>query len=181
MTHEYENKRIAHIKISNLANGVHHYEFKCVARDFADEMIDMERFTSPISITATLTKTATEIVAELSVCTTISLQCDRCLAPITKTISGDYRIFFLLSANTTINEETDDDIRWLSKHQTHIDLTTDVRETLLLAVPMKNVCHEPACAENNAPFVREFFQHQGSGFESVWQQQLAEMSKKYKN
>jgi uncharacterized protein len=177
MRHEQEGKRIAHIKISNLTVGVHHYDFECVASDFADEMIDAERFSMPIFIAATLTKAMTEIVVELSVSTTVSLQCDRCLAPITKAISGDYRILFLQSANA--EKELDDDVRALSKNDTHIDLTTDIRETLLLAVPMKNVCQEATCAHNDAPIVREFLQRHT--VESEWQQKLAEMSKKFKN
>ncbi len=177
MMQEPEGHRIAHIKISNLTNGVHRYEFECVASDFADEMIDAERFSMPIFIAATLTKAMTEIVVELSVSTTVSLQCDRCLAPITKTISGDYRILFLQSANA--EKELDDDVRAISKNDTHIDLTTDIRETLLLAVPMKNVCQEATCADNDAPIVREFLQRHT--VESEWQQKLAEMSKKFKN
>ncbi|MFN3344060.1 MAG: YceD family protein [Chloroherpetonaceae bacterium] len=179
MRHEQEGKRIAHIKISSLKNGVHRYEFECVSSDFADDMIDSERFAAPISISATLTKAATELVVELSVTTVISLQCDRCLAPITKTISGDYRILFLQSANAM--PDLDDDVRWLSKHETHIDLTTDVRETLLLAVPMKNVCEAPSCIANDAPITRKFSQAHDAGFRSDWQQQLAEISKKFKN
>lgn len=178
MRHEHKSKRIAHIKISNLTRGVHRFEFECVASDFADDMIDEERFAAPISIVATLTKAMTEIVAELSVITTVSLQCDRCLAPMTKTISGDYRILFLQSADA--NADADDDVRALSKNDTHIDLTTDVRETLLLAVPMKNVC-QAGCAENDAPIEREFSRDAGEPLQSEWQQKLAEISKKFKN
>ncbi len=178
MKHEPEGKRIAHIKISNLSNGVHRYDFECTASDFADEWIDTERFSAPIFITATLTKAMTEIVVELSVSTMVSLPCDRCLAPITQTISGDYRILFLQSAASASDSE--DDVRVMSKNETHLDLTTDVRETLLLAVPLKNVCREGACAENDAPIEREFPQTHDTAFESVWQQKLAEISKKFK-
>ncbi len=183
MRHEHKGKRIAHIKISNLKNGVHRYEFERVASDFADEWIDTERFSAPIFITATLTKTMTELVVELSITTVISLQCDRCLAPITKTISGDYRILFLQSANAVpdAEQDLDDDVRWLSAHETHIDLTTDVRETLLLAVPMKNVCEAPSCVANNVWVAREFSQTHGASFRSDWQQKLAEISKQFKN
>ncbi len=174
MTRESESQRIAYIKISNLTEGVHHYAFECVASDFADEMLDSERFASPISITATLTKTVTEIVAELSVCTTLSLQCDRCLAPIEKTISGHYRILFLQSPP---EKALDDDVRLLSRYETHIDLTADVRETLLLAVPMKNVC-QAGCAENDAPIVYEFFYSPAHTVEGEWHRQLAEVRKK---
>jgi uncharacterized protein len=180
MKHVPEDKRIAYIKISNLTNGTHRYEFECVSSDFADEWIDTERFSAPIFITATLTKATTELVVELSVSTIASLQCDRCLAPISKRLSGDYRILFLPSASAA-NGSDDDDVRVLSKNETHIDLTPDVRETLLLAVPMKNVCEQAACAENDAPITREFSQTHGANFQSDWQQQLAEISKKFKN
>ncbi len=165
----------------NLTNGTHHYEFECVASDFADEFIDAERFNAPISIVATLTKATTDLIVELSVSTTISLLCDRCLAPITKRITGDYRIVFLHSStHIGVMSDTDEDIRLLSKQETHIDLTNDIRETLLLAVPMKNVCHSGTCAENDAPIEREFSLTTGKVFESKWQQALAEVSKKFK-
>ncbi|MGQ9805270.1 MAG: YceD family protein [Chlorobiales bacterium] len=180
MRHKPDGKRIAHIKISNLTNGVHRYEFECVASDFADDWIDTERFSERISITVTLTKAMTEIVVELSVKAIATLQCDRCLAPISKKLSGDYRILFLQSADA--EKDSDDDVRVLSKNETHIDLTPDIRETLLLAVPMKNVCEQPTCAENDAPIKREFtHQTQSKRFENDWQQKLAEMSKKFKN
>ncbi|MFQ3596862.1 MAG: DUF177 domain-containing protein [Chloroherpetonaceae bacterium] len=179
MKHEHEGKRIAHIKISNLTNGVHHYNFECVASDFADKLIDTERFSAPIFITATLIKAMTEIVVELSVSTIALLQCDRCLAPTHKKLSGDYRILFLHSG--AVASDSDDDVRVLSKNDTHIDLTTDVRETLLLAVPMKNVCQDTTCAENDAPIEREFSRTHHQAHESTWQQKLAEMSKKFKN
>lgn len=179
MKHAPDGKRIAYIKISNLTNGVHRYEFECVASDFADEWIDTERFSAPIFITATLTKAMTEIIVELSVSTVASLQCDRCLAPISKRLSGDYRILFLQSAKAA--NDSDDDVRVLSKNETHIDLTLDIRETLLLAVPMKNVCEQASCAENNAPIGRVFFQTHSNAFESEWHQKLAEISKKFKN
>ncbi len=181
MKHASEGKRIAHIKISNLTNGTHRYEFECDASDFADEWIDTERFSAPIFITAALTKAMTEIVVELSVSTTASLQCDRCLAPISKRLSGDYRILFLQSAEAANGSDDDDDVRVLSKNETHIDLTPDVRETLILAVPMKNVCQDAACAENDAPIKREFSQTHSKAFESEWQRKLAEISKKFKN
>jgi uncharacterized protein len=180
MAKEFESKRIAHIKISNLANGTHRYDFECATSDFADELIDASRFSAPIFITATLTKAMTEIVVHFSVSTIALLQCDRCLAPISKRLSGDYRILFLQSAEAEKNSD-DDEVRVLSKNETHIDLTPDVRETLLLAVPMKNVCEQTTCAENDAPIKREFTQTQSKRFESEWQQKLAEMSKKFKN
>lgn len=179
MAKEFESKHIAHIKISNLANGTHRYDFECAASDFADELIDAERFSSPIFITATLTKAMTEIVVHVSVSTIALLQCDRCLAPISKRLSGDYRVLFLQS--TEAEKNSDDEVRVLSKNETHIDLTLDIRETLLLAVPMKNVCERPTCAENDAPIKREFTQTQSKRFENEWQQKLAEMSKKFKN
>lgn len=179
MGHEPNGKRIAYIKISNLTNGVHRHEFECVASDFADDWIDTERFSGQIFITVTLTKAMTEIVVELSVKTIATLQCDRCLAPISKKLSGDYRILFLKSADAE-KDCDDDDVRVLSKNETHIDLTRDVRETLLLAVPMKNVCQEGTCAENDAPIAREFAQTHDKAVGSDWQQKLAEMSKKFK-
>ncbi|MCS6989559.1 MAG: DUF177 domain-containing protein [Chloroherpetonaceae bacterium] len=171
-------KPIAQINVSNLKSGVHRYAFECETRQFGDESLDETRFSAPIHVAVTLTKTVGEIVAELSVRTVVSLECDRCLAPIRKTIQGDYRIVFLRSA-TTLPDDDGDDVRLLAKNETRIDLTEDVRETLLLAVPMKNVCGS-ACAENDAPIASEFRQASSSPVASEWQRQLAEIGKKFR-
>jgi uncharacterized protein len=177
MRHDGEGKKVARIKISNLTNGEHQFDFQCLREDFADETIDGERFKQPILIRINLTKAASEIIANLSVSTVADLQCDRCLAPISKSVSGSYRLMYVQS--TGAQEATDDgDVRFISKNETHIDLTEDARETLILAMPIKTIC-DSNCAATDLRIEREFKSENHAP--SAWQAKLAELGKKFKN
>lgn len=172
-------KPIVQLKISNLANGAHRYSFECVASEFEDESLDATRFSAPIHVAIALTKTSGEIVVNLSAQTVASLECDRCLAPIAKTIKGEHRIVFLRGGALPNDDEQADEARLISKNDVSIDLTDDVRQTLLLAVPMKNVC-DGGCAETDAPIEIQFRQTPSQDATSEWQRKLAEIGKKLK-
>lgn len=67
--------------------------------------------------------------------------CDRCTEEFDRTVSGDSRTVFSSDKEMAAMNETDD-IHYLASDAKEIDLTDEMRETILLAVPMKMLCAE---------------------------------------
>ena len=66
---------------------------------------------------------------------------DRCTEEFDRTISGESRtVFSSDKAMATTNEV--DEVHYLAPDAKEIDLTGEIRETILLAVPMKILCAE---------------------------------------
>lgn len=77
--------------------------------------------------------------------------CDRCLEKFEKMIEADYRVIYTSDQSLL---EYDDELRYLAPDQQEIDIGDDVRDSILLAVPIKLLCSEtceglcPHCGRN---------------------------------
>ena len=67
--------------------------------------------------------------------------CDRCAEEFERTVSGESRTVFSSDKEMAATNEVDD-IHYLAPDAKEIDLTDEMRETILLAVPMKILCVE---------------------------------------
>lgn len=73
---------------------------------------------------------------------TATLECDRTLKPFEQAVSGSYAVLFVLPEHLdryTTDEAADEDIRPLPEPGAALDITTPVRDTLLLALPTRRV------------------------------------------
>lgn len=70
------------------------------------------------------------------------VQCDRCLEDNEKHFQHTYEFVYSRSASLTDLSDPDSDVRFLQHDQNIIDITEDVIQTVLLAIPMKNVCKD---------------------------------------
>ncbi len=111
------------------------------------------RFRAPIEVTAHVTSMGNGILLELEVESEGEFLCDRCGAEYKRVIKGGAKTFFSFDcAKITVEEE--EETRCLSPTSHEIDITQDVRDALLLAVPTKHLCHEdclglcPHCGAN---------------------------------
>jgi uncharacterized protein len=182
--HSVSKSSAAKIKISNLSDGQHEFSLSCLAHDFADDTIDAMRFPNPIQIAVSLLKSATELIVEFRVSTQANLDCDLCLTPLSVSIEETYRVFFLqkgmgATAATAENIEAGQ-VRPLSKSDGYLDLTEDVRETLLLALPMKITCAGGQCPNKLIVLESNFLNEPSpdSKLETEWQKALHKLSKK---
>lgn len=78
------------------------------------------------------------IEADLSVTGTLRLVCDRSLDPFDHPVDGSYTVLF----KTGADDEIEDDrtaIRKLDLSGNELDLTRDVRDTILLSVPVRKL------------------------------------------
>jgi uncharacterized protein len=134
------------LQIDSLLQGTNELEFTCDPADFNDPKLIEAGFRGKIRIDVTGEKSDTEITVIIRTKAMAELTCDICLASVTKELSGSYRIFYVYNDHTEVSMEENDEFRLLDKNSESIDLTEDIRETLLLSVPMKVTCTDnPDC------------------------------------
>ncbi len=168
---------VIEIRISGLAPGRHVETFTCRATDFSEPGLTDPAFSGDIHVTVELDKSDREIAAKILTSTVASLSCDACLAPVRQEITGEYSVLFRTGDPEEEGTEDDEEFRSLPQNASALDLTEDVRETLLLSLPTKVSCERyPECLEDTATT--------GSGDEtdvarSNWQEQLKGLKHKF--
>jgi uncharacterized protein len=137
------------IRVSGLSEGVHEYHFDADPVEIGLE----DRFQHPVSVDAKLDKSNRQLYLTVSVTVTGGFQCDRCVEDFSRLVSSRYQVFYVYDEIDT-GRFNADEVRIISIDETHIDLTDDVRETVLLSVPFKLLCKEdcqglcPRCGIN---------------------------------
>lgn len=137
------------IVVSSLTDGFQELDFEETAGQLQVE--NPVLFPNPVVSHLEIEKTETHIYVKAALRTVAHFTCDRCLKGFDQTITGNYRLYFeILAAGNRSHlidedEQTlDDSIRVYHPHEREIDLSQDIRDTLLLMVPMKTVC-SPDC------------------------------------
>lgn len=80
--------------------------------------------------------------------------CDRCAEVFEREFAGDCSVVFILRDSPLPGEVSGDDLRSYQRGQEELDVTAEVRDALLLALPMKMLCREnclglcPRCGAN---------------------------------
>jgi uncharacterized protein len=155
------------IKISHLPAGVHEFESRMNRDVFNLEATTI--FRDPIEIKVVLQKFQQSLVVDLNLNTSVHYFCDRCLEEFKTGLKTNDRITF--STNQDLTHDSEDEIRELGRNAIEIDLTADIREILLLAIPAKAVCKENCaglCAGCGANLNKEACHCQKSGVDPRW-------------
>lgn len=97
---------------------------------------------SDVAVDLTLDIAERRVLAAYRVTATARLECDRTLALYDEPIEGSHSVLFSADA-----EGDDDDVAVLGADALAIDLTDPVRDTLLLALPLRRVSPEAEAAE----------------------------------
>jgi len=128
------------INISKLPEGVHHYTLET---DAADLELD-ERFSDSITVKTELTKTINQILLQAEIVAKATMICDRCLEPFDEQITESYTMVYLFEGRGTANMKKEDEIELhlISPEANLIDIGDDVRQFLLLGVPLKVLCSD---------------------------------------
>jgi uncharacterized protein len=137
------------IQISSLSEGIHHYMFKVRA----SELELGEQFHEMLTVHATLDKTPTQILLTANIHTQGRFECDRCVAPFTASLAPSYAIVYINEGSDTAHLDPSE-FQVIPSGANIIDITEDVRQTILIAVPLKLLCSEqckglcPTCGKN---------------------------------
>ncbi len=124
------------IKISNLSDGVHNYVFE----EPVEGLELGESFSGNIKVNVELSKVLNQIIVEAELTFSAKFNCDRCTAEFDSVLTNNYKMVYLFGIP---EEETGSvNITYLPFDADKIDITEDVRDYALLAVPMKKLCRD---------------------------------------
>ena len=133
------------VDIASLDEGTH----TVLLTPTADSLgVDPETF-SDIEVALTLALGETQVVADYTARATATLECDRTLEMFDQPVSGSHSVLFTDAGPA--DEAGDDDVRAIEPSGLAIDLTEPVRDTLVLALPVRRV--SPAAEEAELPTV----------------------------
>jgi uncharacterized protein len=137
------------IQIGRLSEGIHLYHFQLGP----SELELGENFRKEVGVDATLEKLATQFFLKAEIETAGTFECDRCLSEFEAPLSGSYRMYYVVEEGG--HENTDPaEIQIIPPGSSVIDISDDVRQTILLSVPLKLLCSErceglcPQCGRN---------------------------------
>jgi uncharacterized metal-binding protein YceD (DUF177 family) len=147
------------INISNLSEGEHHFNFTEEPSAFE---IDTVGFASDVNVNLNLFKTVNQIELKVNFKVTLVLVCDRCLDEYRYKVDNDFIMIFKYrfwetlpesynrKAGDAFEEEepvfddksSDDNLIFISPRTKLINITKDVRDYILLSVPLRKVPEE---------------------------------------
>jgi len=87
------------------------------------------------------------ILASFEARATATLECDRTLKPYAQPVAGQHAVLFVPPDLYDPGMADDPDVQLLPDDATEVDLTEPVRDTLVLALPMRRVSPEAEAAE----------------------------------
>jgi uncharacterized protein len=125
------------IRISQLSEGIHNYQLI----SHPSELELAENFQASITVDASLEKTKRQLYLRASVSTKAQFQCDRCSNDFELPIQTSYSICYAYD-ETDSTELPDDELRVVHLGTPYLHLADDVRDCIMLAVPMKLVCKD---------------------------------------
>ncbi len=125
------------IRIENLRDGANRWT-ETIEPSELD--LDISTYSQPVNVELEVEKRSGKIPVSVHVSTQGRYICDRCGEEFEREIGGDCRIIFIQRENTFPGEVEGDDLRSFLSGQPELDITFDVRDALLLSVPLKLVC-----------------------------------------
>lgn len=141
------------IKLINLHDGLNHLKIKTDAAElgFEDDEELQSIFADKVELDIEVQKLSDKYFIKLFTVANGHFVCDRCLCDFQQAVKNKFQLVY---STETRNKFEDDVYRFLEENASEIDLTGDVRENLLLSLPMKHICSEncqglcPTCGAN---------------------------------
>ncbi len=137
------------IQVAGLSEGVHKYRF---AVDAAD--LDLgPQFSGKVVALATVEKIGTQLHLKGAVEATGTFACDRCVTVFERMLRPSYAMHYVADQEE-YGRFDPAEVQVISPGHPVIDISDDVRQTLLLSIPLKLLCREdcaglcPRCATN---------------------------------
>jgi uncharacterized protein len=125
------------IQIGGLSEGLHRYQF----REQAATLELGEQFSEVVDIDAALQRNGRQLYLSAAVRATGSFLCDRCAAPFTFPLSITYQMYYVQDETDAGNLDPAE-VQVIPPGLSSIDLAEDVRQMVLLAVPLKLLCRD---------------------------------------
>jgi len=135
------------INISNLSQGTHEYD---LSKSAAEIGLD-ERFDGEVSARVVVEKSSRQLLLRGDISANALFHCDRCLEEFRTQMKSALQTLYVWNSDERSEAE---DVRILAPDENMIDISSDVRDIILLSVPLKLLCKEncaglcPRCGKN---------------------------------
>ena len=137
------NRRAFEIAFVGLKPGVHEYRYD-IDDSFFEEYghQDFKGVTAEVKLT--LDKKASFLILKFEVGGKVDVSCDRCGNDLPLDLWDEFNILVKMADNPDEmnNEESDPDVFYISKTESHIDVKGWIYEFISLSVPMQRMCAE---------------------------------------
>lgn len=137
------------IQVGGLSEGIHQYHFHVEPSALGLS----DNFTGNVGIAATMEKSGNQLHLRARIETLGKFDCDRCVKLFEKQLTPSYEMHYV--AHDSEAEQFDpSEVQVISPGHLVIDMTEDVRQTIILSVPLKILCNDncaglcPHCAKN---------------------------------
>jgi len=129
------------IKIPDLLEGLNHFTFIESPQSLGIE--GPSPFTKEIEVKVAVDKNGGNLYINAHINSTGDFICDRCLKNFRRKVEGELVLYYTSERNIlSFLPEGEEEFRWLAPGDLEIDITKELHDTLLLAVPMKILCKE---------------------------------------
>jgi uncharacterized protein len=164
------------IKIAGLRDGIHSYSFEEPVNN-----LDLDKqFVGNLKAGVELSKSHSEIVLKVDVKVDLKCECDRCTAEFIQEINPVYKIVYIFS---NIKGMEDANVIYLHPDADKINILPEIRDYVLLHVPMKKLCNEECkglCSKCGQNLNEDTCKCEGENNDSRWLP-LQELKKKIEN
>lgn len=136
------------IKYKNYTNGIH----EIFEEEKAKNLGLTEHFKNDIALECRMDKSNHQIILDCTVKGNAEFSCDRCNEEFEMELSNSFQVSCFFEEKDTDDDEIN--IKFLTADQDKIDITEEIKDYLLLSIPMKALCDEeckglcPSCGQN---------------------------------
>ena len=127
------------VPLALVPEGVTTFPFEGVGTDFSGEKGNF--FPDPISGKARVTAVDDDYLVELNLKSMGKFVCDRCGISYSRKVQGEIKTLFTTDPVKWEGKQ-DADTRQLDPYSQEIDFSQDVLDALVLAIPIKSLCHK---------------------------------------
>jgi uncharacterized protein len=126
------------IKFTNYKDGLHQFDFETNYEELGFE----EKTIDNVLLNCEMDKSSSQIVINCKVKFVAKQTCDRCTAEFDEKMKTSFKNIYFMTHSRSEDEEDESGIYYLSPEEDKINLSSDTRENILLAIPMKVLCNE---------------------------------------
>jgi uncharacterized protein len=124
------------IKLSGLGDGEHNYSFDSLCSEIGLS----NEYDKKVIVDVILRKSIRQYYLDINCSTEKKSVCDRCLSEFYMKLNCSFNLVYTYDQN--FSDPHYDDVKFLMSHDTEINLDDDVRQMLILSIPMKSLCND---------------------------------------
>ncbi len=133
-----------------------------------------DHFHQPVRVNVFINKFGHQHLLKVQVHTMAHFYCDRCLEEFDRVIQDEFRLVYSDEKFLMTQEDIDSEqeIRFISTDTVEIDITGDIREALLLMIPIKSICSDTCrglCPECGINLNLKTCDHHGVQMDPRWE------------